>query len=201
MHMVRCLQPMDQHAAPVLLAYQTPVELYQKPQGSSMRADLVQSVRNTPDSQKTQRQARDLCDMGQVDAHWQQKYSSSALWFQFTPRQLAALYNERHPLAETLHLEQNGMAFSPAVQERTPSTAITVMVKPGWTLALAACSQMASTTGVMPWNWQPGATGNPKRRSRTPCARQHACLYVRRALPWKLLPEQEKSLHPGLPRS
>ena len=48
-----------------------------------------------------------------------------SLWFQFTPRQLAALYNERHPLSETLHLEQNGMAFSPSVPERTPSTAIT----------------------------------------------------------------------------
>lgn len=41
------------------------------------------------------------------------------------PRQLAALYNERHPLSELLQLEQNGMAFSPSVQERTPSTAIT----------------------------------------------------------------------------
>ena len=63
--------------------------------------------------------------MGQVDTCWQQRYDSSTLWFQFTPRQLAALYNERHPLSETLTLEQNGMAFSPSVPERTPSTAIT----------------------------------------------------------------------------
>ena len=41
------------------------------------------------------------------------------------PRQLAALYNERYPLQDLLQLEQNGMAFSPSVPERTPSTAIT----------------------------------------------------------------------------
>lgn len=63
--------------------------------------------------------------MGQVDQQWQKKYMGCALWFQFTPRQLAALYNERHPLVDILSLENNGMAFSPSVQERTPSTAIT----------------------------------------------------------------------------
>ena len=61
---------------------------------------------------------------GKVDSRWYEKYGRS-LWFQFTPGQLAALYNERHPLPEQLPLEQNGMAFSPSVEERTPSTAIT----------------------------------------------------------------------------
>jgi hypothetical protein len=61
---------------------------------------------------------------GQVDSRWYEKYGCS-LWFQFTPGQLAALYNEQHPLPELLPLEQNGMAFSPSVEERTPSTAIT----------------------------------------------------------------------------
>jgi hypothetical protein len=59
-----------------------------------------------------------------VDNHWHNTYNRF-LWFQFTPAQLAALYNERHPLPEMLQLEQNGMAFSPSVAERTPSTAIT----------------------------------------------------------------------------
>ncbi len=61
---------------------------------------------------------------GQVDSRWYEQYGRS-LWFQFTPGQLASLYNERHPLPELLPLEQNGMAFSPSVEERTPSTAIT----------------------------------------------------------------------------
>jgi hypothetical protein len=61
---------------------------------------------------------------GQVDSRWYEQYGRS-LWFQFTPGQLASLYNERHPLSELLPLEQNGMAFSPSVEERTPSTAIT----------------------------------------------------------------------------
>ena len=62
--------------------------------------------------------------LGQVDSRWYEQYGRS-LWFQFTPGQLASLYNERHPLSELLPLEQNGMAFSPSVEERTPSTAIT----------------------------------------------------------------------------
>jgi len=61
---------------------------------------------------------------GQVDSRWYEQYGRSR-WFQFTPGQLASLYNERHPLSELLPLEQNGMAFSPSVEERTPSTAIT----------------------------------------------------------------------------
>jgi hypothetical protein len=112
-------------AASVLLACQTPFELIpevtRKQQVSGPGAECA----NTPDRQKTHMLTRDHVDIGQVDTQWQQQYSSNSLWFQFTPRQLAALYNERHSLSETLHLEPGGMAFSPSAPERTPSTAIT----------------------------------------------------------------------------
>jgi hypothetical protein len=112
-------------AASVLLAYQTPFELIPEVTRKQHESGPGAERANKPDRQKTHMQARDTVDMGQVDTHWQQQHSSNALWFRFTPRQLAALYNEGHPLSETLHLEPGGMAFSPSVQERTPSTAIT----------------------------------------------------------------------------
>jgi hypothetical protein len=112
-------------AASVLLEHQTPFEIISEVTRKQYESRPDAECANTPDRQKTHMLARDTVDMGQVDAHWQQQYNSNALWFQFTPRQLAALYNKRHPLSETLRLEQNGMAFSPSVQERTPSTAIT----------------------------------------------------------------------------
>ena len=125
MHRVPFLQPMDQprhlsswRTRPLLNCYQKPTEAESGRTWCRLREEPCTG-------RMTQRQARDHVSMGQVDTQWQQQYSSNALWFQFTPRQLAALYNERHPLSETLHLEQNGMAFSPSVQERTPSTAIT----------------------------------------------------------------------------
>jgi hypothetical protein len=112
-------------AAPVLLAYQTPFELIPEASRKQHESGPDAEHENTHNRQKTHILARETVDMGQVDAQWQQQYSSNALWFRFTPRQLAALYNERHPLSETLHLEPGGMAFSPSVAERTPSTAIT----------------------------------------------------------------------------
>ena len=115
---------MDQQAESVLLAYQTPGERI--PEATRKQHERGPGAEHTsiPDRQKTHILARDHVDMGQVDTQWQQQYSSNALWFRFTPRQLAALYNERHPLSETLQLEPSGMAFSPSVAERTPSTAI-----------------------------------------------------------------------------
>jgi hypothetical protein len=112
-------------AASVLLAYQTPVERIPEVTRKQHESELGAERANTPDRQKTHMLVKDHVDMGQVDTQWQQQYSSNALWFQFTSRQLATLYNEKHPLSETLILEQNGMAFSPSVAERTPSTAIT----------------------------------------------------------------------------
>ena len=114
-----------QAAAHVLLAYQTPVERLSEATRKQYENRVDAACNHIPDKQKLQMQARTHLDMGQVDTRWQKQYNSNALWFQFTPRQLAALYNERHPLTEVLTLEQNGMAYSPSVEERTPSTAIT----------------------------------------------------------------------------
>jgi hypothetical protein len=112
-------------AVPVLLAYQTPAELVPVALMEQNAVGSCTELVAIPDRQKTQMHERAHVAMGQVDTRWQQQYHGSTLWFQFTPRQLATLYNERHPLSALLPLEQNGMAFSPSVQERTPSTAIT----------------------------------------------------------------------------
>ena len=112
-------------AAHVLLANQTSVELLPEADLEHGEGGPEVQFATKPDRQKTQVQSGPRVVMGQVDTRWQQQYNKSTLWFQFTPRQLAALYNERYPLSELLPLEQNGMAFSPSVQERTPSTAIT----------------------------------------------------------------------------
>jgi hypothetical protein len=112
-------------AAHALLTHQSSVELvpeaFLKYDAVGQGAEIV----GRPYGQGTQMQSRGRASRGQVDTRWQQKYQGSMMWFQFTPRQLAALYNEQHPLSELLLLERNGMAFSPSVQERTPSTAIT----------------------------------------------------------------------------
>jgi hypothetical protein len=112
-------------AAHVLLTYQTPVEGLPKAEKSQDESGADAELANTSDKLKMQTQARTQLGMGQVDTRWQKQYNSNALWFQFTPGQLAALYNELHPLTKMLTLEQNGMAYSPSVEERTPSTAIT----------------------------------------------------------------------------
>jgi hypothetical protein len=119
------LAPGGTGAALALLASQTPIELLPRTTMEYEGVGPGGEHKDTPDEHKAQVQERKHVVMGQVDTRWKQQYNSGALWFQFTPRQLAALYNERHPLPELLRLEQNGMAFSPSVQERTPSTAIT----------------------------------------------------------------------------
>jgi hypothetical protein len=113
------------NAAGVLVAYQTLARLV--PDAPGEPAAVLQSTGyvDVPNSTALQAQPGRPVAMGAVDRYWHEKYSGSALWFHFTPAQLAALYNERHALAEMLPLEANGMAFSPSVQERTPSTAIT----------------------------------------------------------------------------
>jgi hypothetical protein len=112
-------------AVPVLLSYQTSAELVPVAPMEQDEVGLGAELAAILNGQETQMHERARVAMGQVDTRWQQQYHGSTLWFQFTPWQLATLYNERHPLSEWLHLEQNGMAFSPSVQERTPSTAIT----------------------------------------------------------------------------
>jgi hypothetical protein len=112
-------------AARVLLDYQTPVSVVPNAPieaGPAAQHELLSPVSKQQETvaqlNKPQR------NTGEVDVQWHEKYNRF-LWFQFTPAQLATIYNERHPLQDMLHLEQNGMAFSPSVEERTPSTAIT----------------------------------------------------------------------------
>ena len=73
-------------AAPVLLAYQTPVELLREANGKQNQGGSGADFARTMHRQNTQRQARDRVSMGQVDTRWQQQYNSSTLWFQFTPQ-------------------------------------------------------------------------------------------------------------------
>lgn len=58
------------------------------------------------------------------DARWQQKYHQH-LWFQFTPQQLAAWYNERHTIEDLLPPERNGMGLANWRDERTASVGYT----------------------------------------------------------------------------
>jgi len=112
-----------QRAARVLLDFQTPATVVPaSPVAMSLALQGGERV-DMPNRQE-QEAGRRGRSFGQVDSRWYEQYGRS-LWFQFTPGQLASLYNERHPLSELLPLEQNGMAFSPSVEERTPSTAIT----------------------------------------------------------------------------
>jgi hypothetical protein len=110
-------------AARVLLDYQTLAALVPASPPEMSSALHGSECTEVPNRQE-QEAERHKHSLGQVDSRWYEKYGRS-LWFQFTPGQLAALYNERNPLPELLPLEQNGMAFSPSVEERTPSTAIT----------------------------------------------------------------------------
>jgi hypothetical protein len=112
-------------AAGVLLTYQTPAILVPDALGEPASVQHGEGFAELPKSTALPSQRRMPVAMGAVDRHWHEKYSGSALWFHFTPAQLAALYNERYTLAELLPVGANGMAFSPSVQERTPSTAIT----------------------------------------------------------------------------
>ncbi len=110
-------------AARVLLDFQTAAEVVPA-SPPERRSALYGSEFTEVPSRQEQEAERMRRDLGQVDSRWYEQYGRS-LWFQFTLGQLAALYNERHPLPELLPLKQNGMAFSPSVEERTPSTAIT----------------------------------------------------------------------------
>jgi hypothetical protein len=112
-------------AARVLLDYQTPVSVVQNTRveaGSAGQHELLSLV--SKQQETVAQPSRPQPNTGEVDVYWHEKYNRF-LWFQFTPAQLAAIYNEQHPLQDMLQLEQNGMAFSPSVEERTPSTAIT----------------------------------------------------------------------------
>jgi hypothetical protein len=111
-----------QRAARILLDYQTPAALvraYLSELGTIRQHAELADLPNTVNPA-----LHNLRSLGQVGNPWHNAYNRF-LWFQFTPAQLAAIYNERHSLPAMLQLEQNGMAFSPSIAERTPSTAIT----------------------------------------------------------------------------
>jgi hypothetical protein len=113
-----------QSAARVLLDYQTSVRVVPNSPVEAEaegQCDILASVSNQQET--IVQRSKPQLNTGEVDSHWHEKYNRF-LWFQFTPAQLATHYNERHLLQDMVHLEQNGMAFSPSVEERTPSTAI-----------------------------------------------------------------------------
>jgi hypothetical protein len=100
-----------------LLDYQTPADLvpeYQEPEPPQGVPEIGHRIAADPRKAESG-----------IDPYWQQKYSQKTLWFAWTPAQLAAIYNERHTIADMLDIQKNGMAFSPSVAERTPSTAET----------------------------------------------------------------------------
>jgi len=63
-----------------------------------------------------------------VDARWHQQYGRY-LWFQFTPAQLAAWYNERHKVQDILSTEKNGMGLASWRGEHTASVGL---CEDGW---------------------------------------------------------------------
>lgn len=184
-------------AAHVLLANQTSVELLPEAALEHGEGGPEGQFATKPDRQKTRVQSGAHVVMGQVDSRWQQQYQKSTLWFQFTPGKLAGLYNERYPLSEMLLLEQNGMAFSPSAQERTPSTAMTEDGQAWVDFSAQSRQPDGKYDGGMLWNWQPGATVKPKQQSRSPYARWHVRSYARRGMRWNVQPEQRKSLQHG----
>lgn len=122
-------------AARVLLGAQTPAEIvpaYPEPESVGHMSDFA-GIPNTvlhgalpeplpnSDEQAQGLQARDAKRSGfalrktpgepQVDSYWQEKYSHH-LWFQFTPAQLAAWYNQRNKVQALLPPEKNEMGLA-----------------------------------------------------------------------------------------
>jgi hypothetical protein len=110
-----------QDAARALLTSQTPaaiVPVYPP----DPRPTKQQPSSSEASSHKQQDQARPTSQG--PDARWQQKYHQH-LWFQFTPQQFAAWYNERHSVEELLPPERNGMGLARWRGERTASVGYT----------------------------------------------------------------------------
>ena len=112
-------------AARVLLASQTPaasVPEYPPSEGVG-HCPGSDSLPND-DYQAQARQEKSFMQTElRVDARWQQKYGRS-LWFQFTPAQLAAWYNERHQVEDILPPEKNGMGLASWRGEHTASVGL-----------------------------------------------------------------------------
>lgn len=118
-------------AAQVLLMYQTPAHIIPDDFPDPEPEPAPLSAPGSPAGEQTNRddQARGN-DMGGrepspawVDNRWQQKYGKY-LWFQFTPAQLAAWYNEQHQVEELLPPEKNGMGLASWRGEHTASVGL-----------------------------------------------------------------------------
>ena len=95
----------------MLLTFQTPADLVPASSGADSvgQIDDLATLPNTQDEKCSAFPLR--CAPG-VDQRWQQKYTQH-LWFQFTPAQLAAWYNERNQVEDILPPEKNGMGSPP----------------------------------------------------------------------------------------
>src|SRR5260221_1388595 len=90
-------------AGRVLLASQTPATLVPEyPESGAVGPCPGPTCSPNDDHQAQDEQEQSLMQLAPgVDARWQQRYGRF-LWFQFTPAQLAAWYNERHKVAAIL---------------------------------------------------------------------------------------------------
>ncbi len=126
-------------AARVLLDMQTPVEIIPAyPEAQTCReTDKLAALPNisvgqdpehasweaSQDEKRNPGPPRDAPGNPGLDQRWQQKYGRF-LWFQFTPAQLAAWYNERNPVEDILPPEKNGMSLASWRSERTASVGL-----------------------------------------------------------------------------
>ena len=114
-----------QSAARVLLDAQTPAaSVPEYPASEAVGHYLGPACSPHDDQQAHIRQEKSIMQTEPwVDARWQQKYGRS-LWFQFTPTQLAAWYNERNKVQAILPLEKNGMGLASWRGEHTASVGL-----------------------------------------------------------------------------
>jgi hypothetical protein len=111
-------------AARVLLTYQTPAELVPDlPESEDVtqrvnQAHTSSAKHGTPDQERKRHEKQ-----SGIDQHWQEKYGRY-LWFQFTPAQLAAWYNERNQVEDILPPEKNGMGLASWRGEHTASVGL-----------------------------------------------------------------------------
>lgn len=116
-----------QEAARALLTLQTPASIVPAyPPDSALDPDQRCAAHQLPKEKTSRSDQSDQTTQPShgPDARWQQKYNAH-LWFQFTPAQLAAWYNERHAIEELLPPERNGMGLAGWRGERTASIGYT----------------------------------------------------------------------------
>jgi len=112
-------------AGRVLLASQTPAtQVPEYPASGAVGPCPGPACSPNDDHQAQDEQEQSLMQLAPgVDARWQQRYGRF-LWFQFTPTQLAAWYNERHKVAAILPPEKNGMGLASWRGEQTASVGL-----------------------------------------------------------------------------